>query len=105
MKFKTIEVEDQEYYLVPKEDKIIVDLEETPNDIQVDIVKIQQITTMRVNTIGVKYKDGTPVQFTRWEYDSGRVEWITNRGGNYSATESEFDLLEAWYKKNIKKIT
>jgi hypothetical protein len=103
MKYKTIKIEEQEYYLIPKVsvsdkvDKCCVEIEVTKTE-------TRRFVYVRVKGIWGNYEPqkGQPwMTYYRDESEDGSFTWYRTCGGWVDARKEDVAILESWYQKTI----
>jgi hypothetical protein len=109
MEYKTINIEGQEYYLVPKP--------ETKTDSKV-LIEPVNIRTKKIIYVKTRYmwgkdydkklvdggrEDGGWMTYQREEWDDGSFEWVRTFGGYVTANDEDRLILESWYQSTFLK--
>lgn len=102
MKYKTIKIEDKEYYLIPKTEHRI----EKIHDVCIKVTRIEHKTEVHVDAIGLWAEDTSSkdknVTYVRIEKEDGSFEWNRTCGGYVSARKEDVAILEPWYQRTLR---
>lgn len=108
MELKTITIDGQDFFLVPKcetETKLDVLIE----PIEQKVKKIFYVKTRYMwgkeydqRLIDGKDKDGGWWKYRREECENGDFTWIRMFGGEVEARKEDVVILESWYQRTIK---
>jgi hypothetical protein len=108
MELKTITIDGEEFYLLPKcenktENKVIIE------PIEQKVKKIFYVKTRYMwgkdydqRLIDAKDKDGGWWKYRREEWENGDFTWIIMFGGEVEARKEDIVILESWYQRTIK---
>ena len=108
MELKTITIDGEDFYLLPKcENK-------TETEIIIEAIEQKVKTIFYVKTrsmwgkdydkrlIDGKYEDGGWWKYRREEWENGDFKWIQMFGGEVEARKEDVVILESWYQRTIK---
>lgn len=100
---KTIKIENQEYYLIPKVDSAEkID----KHDVEIEVTKIETKNFVYVKAKGIwgdyEPQMGQPwMTYYREESENGDYVWHRTSGGRVTARKEDEVILESWYQKTI----
>jgi hypothetical protein len=104
MDYKTIKIENQEYFLVPRiESSQKVD----GCDITIEMVGLETKKYVYVKVKGIwgayEPQKGQPwMTYHREEKEDMTFTWYRTSGGHVTARTEDMVILESWYQKSIK---